>query len=104
MKVKTANVIEVFFKTLLYIIYVPIALIGIVFGFINKMFITIKEWIDYFSFCVGHKLFLLCDEKDVVKNKDYFKRFTAKTLYEYLKSEEYKRYQENEEDADNYYG
>lgn len=88
MKARTASVIEKISDTIIYIIYLPFAIVGNTFGLVYWGCVEIKNWVEYFYFVIGHKLFLLCDEKDVIKNKEYYKKFTAKALNQYLKNKE----------------
>jgi hypothetical protein len=51
------------------------------------MFETLMDCRDYLYHYIGHKMFLLTKEKEIVKNPDYFRVMTAEDLYDFLKKE-----------------
>lgn len=87
MKAKNAAIIQSILEWIIVLIYLPFAIVSFLVSYIELSFRWLLEQRDYLISKIGHTLFLKCDEKDIVKNKSYYVRFTAKTLYEFLKQQ-----------------
>ena len=66
----------------LTIVFLPVSLPGFLFGKIVDVFNWLVSWRGYFSFLIGHKLFVATKEyKEEVKNPYMKRRYTARICY-----------------------
>jgi hypothetical protein len=86
MKPRTASIIEKICKVVIFLIYLPFAIVGTIIWCFYAPFEAIHKWIDNLVFTIGHKLFLHCDGKEIIKNESYFRIFTAGAFYQWLKN------------------
>ena len=87
MKTKKAALIEKIIIRVIILISIPFLLIGMFFDALSCIFEWLAEQRDNLMFNIGHKLFLKCDEKEIVKNKDLYERLTAGSFNQYLEKE-----------------
>ena len=85
MKTKKAFIFERILCYGVIILFTPIALLYILFYYLTELFTFIIDKRDEFILSVSHKLFLHCDERDIVKNENIYNKMSVKALYEYLK-------------------
>lgn len=85
MKTKKVFIIEEILCILINLIFLPLTLLYIIFYYINQALESILDLRDYCINYMSHKLFLHCDEKDVVKNKTIYNKMSTKALYQFLK-------------------
>lgn len=85
MKARKAFIIERILCYGVNIVFIPITLLYILFYYLTKLFTFIMDKMDEIILSVSHKLFLLCDERDIVKNEYIYNRMSVKALYEFLK-------------------
>ena len=86
MKTKKAYIIERILCYLINILFLPITLVYILFYYSTELLSYCLDIRDKLNNSMSHKLFLLCDERDVVKNKYVYDRFTVRAFYQWLKN------------------
>lgn len=84
MKTKKIYLIERIICILINVMFLPIAIIAALLHTLLCGFdFCLKQRNTFLTF-ISHKLFLCCDEKDVVKNQTIYEHMTVKALYQFL--------------------
>ena len=82
MKLKTAYRLEIAAIIVLAIVFLPVSLLAFLLGKIVDALEWVVGWRGYFSFYIGHKLFVATKEyKEEIKNPDMKRRYTARICY-----------------------
>ena len=87
MNVRKAFVAQLVLNYIVMILFIPFGVGYILFRLLFRMFETLMDCRDYLYHYIGHKMFLLTKEKEIVKNPDYYDVMTAEDLYDFLKKE-----------------
>ena len=81
MKTKKAYIIERILCYLIHILFLPITLVYILFYYSTELLSYCLDIRDKLNNSMSHKLFLLCDERDVIKNKYVYEISEAQVEY-----------------------
>lgn len=85
MNYKVLYIIERILLWIITIIFLPIILISILSCFIYKIFNYLVSLRNMLINFISHKLFLCCDNKDIIKDEFYYDQMTMKAFYQYIK-------------------
>lgn len=85
METKKVYLIERIIYILIIVMFLPIAIIAALLHMLLRGFDFCLKQRDTFMTFISHKLFLCCDEKDVIENQTIYEHMTVKALYQFLK-------------------